>query len=121
MPHYIELICRTEDELAFQYLGLTLMSKSVRTIVLAGRINESDLVGRLATLSVPFRGFRACDEHVDSLVLISNGTELITMPTMTGDLRPYAALDRNGSAAPLDVGAAQRFYQIADELNEVLG
>jgi hypothetical protein len=53
------------------------------------------------------------------VVLISNGRELITMPTTSGDLRPYAALDRTGLAAAHDVLASQRYYDLMDELIEV--
>jgi hypothetical protein len=118
MPYYIELTCRIEDELVFRPFGLSVISKSTRTIVLAGRIEALDIVGRLRTVDVPFRGFRSCDEHTDPVVLISNGRELITLPTTTGDLRPYAALDRTGLAAIHDVLASQRYYELVDELIE---
>jgi hypothetical protein len=121
MPYYIELTCRIGDEPKFSFLGLSAIHQSTACIELAGRTNEPDLVGILRSVPVPFRGFRSGNEQTDPAILISDGTDFLSLPTMSGDLRPYAALDQNGLPSAQSIQSALRFYGIAAAVSEALG
>jgi hypothetical protein len=120
MPYYIELTCRIADEARFRFLGLSAIHHSTTSIELAGRTNEPDLVGKLRNIPVPFLGFRSADEQTDPAILISDGTEFLSLPTMSGDLRPYGALDRHGMASAQSMQSARRFYELAAAVSEAL-
>lgn len=120
MPYYIELQCRIADEEQFTRLGLTPMSTAAKTMLLAGTLTEPHLIADLASLQLPFYGFRGCGSENDPLTFASDGKQLATMPTKTGDSRPYAVLDKNGEVSAEDKTAALRYYQIRQEAYKLL-
>ena len=90
MPYYIELTRRIADEPKFRFLGLSAIHKSLTIIELAGQTNEPDLRAKSRAIPVPLRGFRSDDEDAAPAIFVSDGRDLLTMPTMPGDQRPYA-------------------------------
>jgi hypothetical protein len=120
MPYYIELQCRTADQEQFTRLGLTPVSTAPKTLLLAGTLTEPQLIAKLISMQVPFHGFRGCGSENDPLTFASNGKLFTTMPTKTGDTRPYAVLDENGEVSAEDKIAAQRYYQIRKEADKLL-
>jgi hypothetical protein len=101
------------DELRQAQVPHHTMSQSLRR-------PEPDLVGKLRNIPVPFLGFRSADEQTDPAILISDGTEFLSLPTMSGDLRPYGALDRHGMASAQSMQSARRFYELAAAVSEAL-
>jgi hypothetical protein len=120
MSYYIELTCRIADEPKLRFLGLSAMHKSLTIIELAGQTNEPDLMAKLRAIPVPMRGFRAGDEDADPAIFVSDGRDFLTMPTMLGDQRPYAALDRIGLPSRPDILLARKFYELSAAVSEAL-
>jgi hypothetical protein len=120
MSYYIELTCRIADAPKFHFLGLSAIHQSSTSVELAGQTNETDLVAKIRAISVPLRGFRPGDEHAHPAIFVSNGRDFLAMPTMTGDQRPYAALDSNGLPSKPDILLARKFYELSAVVGEAL-
>jgi hypothetical protein len=120
MPYYIELQCRIADHEQFTRLGLTPVSTAAKTMLLAGTLTKPQLIAELTSVQVPFYGFRGCGSENDPLTFASNGKLVATMPTKTGDMRPYAVLDGNGEVSAEDKMAARRYYQVRNEADKLL-
>jgi hypothetical protein len=120
MSYYIELTCRITDAPNFHFLGLSAIHQSSTSVELAGQTNETDLVAKLRAIPVPLRGFRSGAEHTDPAIFVSNGRDFLAMPTMPGDQRPYAALDRNGMPSRPDILVARKFYELSAAVSEAL-
>lgn len=120
MPYYIELTCRIADEPNFRFLGLSAIHESLTIIELAGQTNEPDLMAKLRAIPVPLRGFRSGDEDADPAIFVSDGRDFLTMPTMSGDQRPYAALDSSGLPSKPDTLLARKFYELSAVVSEAL-
>jgi hypothetical protein len=120
VPYYIERTCRLADQPKFSFLGLSVIHQSKSVAVLAGQTNESDLAAKLRAVSIPLRGFRYGEEHSDAAILISDSMNFLSMPTMEGDQRPYAALDHDSLSSIQDILLARRFYELSDAISEAL-
>jgi hypothetical protein len=120
MHYYIELTCRIADETKFHFLGLSAIHQSSTSIELAGQTNEPGVVAKLRAIPVPLRGFRSGDEHADPAIFVSDGRDFLAMPTMSGDQRPYAALDSNGLPSKPDSLLARKFYELSAAVSEAL-
>jgi hypothetical protein len=121
MPYYIEITCRIADEPKFRFFGLSVIHQSQTSTDLAGQTNERDLVTKVRALRVPLRGFRSGDDQAYPALLISDGRDFLTMPTMPGDQRPYAALDSNGLPSAQDILLARKFHELSAIVKVVLG
>jgi hypothetical protein len=120
MPYYIELTCRIADEPKFQFLGLSAIHKSLTIIELAGQTHEPDLMAKLRAIPVPLRGFRSEDEDAATPIFVSNGRDLLTMPTIPDDRRPYATLDSNELPSKPATLLARKFYELFAAVSEAL-
>jgi hypothetical protein len=117
MTYYIELTCRSTDEPKFRFLGLSVIHETTTTVELAGQTDEPDLVTKLRTVRVPFRGLSSGD-NADPAILISDGRDFLMMPTISGDQRPYAALDKSGLPSEQDTLLGRKFYELSAAIKE---